>query len=261
MKKIIILMLLISSTTIFSQDITNKLGTSGIFTVKDVSSNTLISTDANNTLIKNGIRTDTKAITDSYSITSSDYIILADAGSSSDLDITLPDPALNVGSHFIIKRLNDGKKKVKVNQNGSETIDGGTRYELKEQYGSVEVVSDGTNWHIVTATKEPSGIKTVSSSSADLGDNTNIPFVNVNFSGDGSTTTLALPVASDYIGRYFIIKRNADGIDNGTNTLTLDPDGTEKIDGSPTYSTTTDYETVTIRSNGTSWNIVGRYRP
>lgn len=64
--------------------------------------------------------------------------------------------------------------------------------------------------------------------------------------------TVNLPAASDYIGKVFYIKK----IDVSVNSTTVDGDGSETIDGSTTISLTTQYESVTIVSNGTNWFIL-----
>lgn len=62
-------------------------------------------------------------------------------------------------------------------------------------------------------------------------------------------TTLTLPPAAGCTGRVYIIKKT-----DATNTLTIDPNGSETIDGSATSITsTTQWETWRLYSNGTAW--------
>lgn len=63
--------------------------------------------------------------------------------------------------------------------------------------------------------------------------------------------TVTLPTAVGISGRMYIFK-----LINGSNSLTLDPDGAETIDGATTWATTTLYAKVTIISNGTNWEII-----
>ena len=63
--------------------------------------------------------------------------------------------------------------------------------------------------------------------------------------------TVTLPTAVGISGRMHIFK-----LINGSNALTLDPDGSETIDGASTWTTTTLYAKVTIISNGTNWEII-----
>ena len=39
-------------------------------------------------------------------------------------------------------------------------------------------------------------------------------------------------------------------------TLTIDPDGAETIDGSATFSISSQYESITIVTDGSSWFII-----
>ena len=62
--------------------------------------------------------------------------------------------------------------------------------------------------------------------------------------GAYSVTLPPAPLAS---GVSYTIKRI------GTNTITLDGDGAETVDGSATLALGTQYDAVTIRSDGTEW--------
>jgi len=65
--------------------------------------------------------------------------------------ITLPDPAVAVGKLLIFKvSVSIGSGTVTLSQHGSETIDGATTFAMDAQYEAVTIVSDGTNWHIVS---------------------------------------------------------------------------------------------------------------
>lgn len=64
--------------------------------------------------------------------------------------------------------------------------------------------------------------------------------------------TVDLPGATSVRGRQFIIKRK----DNTGNTVTIDPTGTETIDGSATYSLSSQYQSVTLFSDGTEWWVI-----
>lgn len=61
-----------------------------------------------------------------------------------------------------------------------------------------------------------------------------------------------LPAASSVTGYYFIIKK----IDNTTNSVTINPNSTELIDGSTSASIYVYNQSLTIQSNGTSWDII-----
>lgn len=62
------------------------------------------------------------------------------------------------------------------------------------------------------------------------------------------TFTVSLPTAVGITGKLYVIKNS------GTGVITVDPNGSETIDGSTT-KTLTQYNTLSIQSNGTNWVI------
>ena len=64
--------------------------------------------------------------------------------------------------------------------------------------------------------------------------------------------TVTLPVAADNIGKTYHIKK----IDISANAITVDGNGSETIDDGATAIITTQYECITVVSDGTEWWIV-----
>lgn len=64
--------------------------------------------------------------------------------------------------------------------------------------------------------------------------------------------TMTLQAAASHTGRIYKIKK----IDASVNTVTIDANGSETIDGATTQVISTQWASVTIQSNGTSWFIV-----
>ena len=62
--------------------------------------------------------------------------------------VTLP-KAADAQHGYFIKNISSGT--VTVSPNGSETIDGAASYSLDAQYKCAHVISDGSNWHILSA--------------------------------------------------------------------------------------------------------------
>lgn len=85
--------------------------------------------------------------TNNYTITSDDMVVLCNA-TSADITITLPNSSSASGYIFYIKRIDSSPNTVTVDGNGSQTIDGQTTQTLN-QYDSIQIVSDGTNWSII----------------------------------------------------------------------------------------------------------------
>ncbi len=68
----------------------------------------------------------------------------------------------------------------------------------------------------------------------------------------GAGVTIALPVASTCTDRVYTVKKS----DSSGNTVTIDPNGSELIEGATTKVISAQYETVTIISDGTAWWII-----
>ncbi len=68
----------------------------------------------------------------------------------------------------------------------------------------------------------------------------------------GGNVTVNLPAAAASKGRTLLIKKT----DSSANTVTIDPNGAELIDGSSTYSTSIQNLTIMTVCDGTAWYIV-----
>jgi hypothetical protein len=68
----------------------------------------------------------------------------------------------------------------------------------------------------------------------------------------GGAVTITLPAAASHTGRLYRIKK----VDGSANAVTIDGNAAETIDGAATQSTTTQYASFTIQSNGTNWDII-----
>lgn len=72
------------------------------------------------------------------------------------------------------------------------------------------------------------------------------------FSCGASNRTANLPTASGNGGKIFYIKK----IDPGAGTVIIDGVSSETIDGATTYTLVSQYQSVTIISNGSAWYIL-----
>lgn len=86
--------------------------------------------------------------TGAYTIVLADSVITADSTSAA-FQVTLPTAVGNTGRQFVIKRINSGANNVTVGTTSAQTIDGATTYVLINQYQSITVVSNGSNWWII----------------------------------------------------------------------------------------------------------------
>jgi hypothetical protein len=67
-----------------------------------------------------------------------------------------------------------------------------------------------------------------------------------------ANVVITLPAAADNESRLYNVKK----IDAGANTVTADANASETIDGQATQVLTTQYQSMTLQSNGTAWFIV-----
>lgn len=86
------------------------------------------------------------AVSGDYSILATDSILLVTC-SSADITLTLPTPVS--GKIFYVKKLDSTIYKIIVSRNASESIDGRTTVEIYNQYDSIQLVSNGTNWYLI----------------------------------------------------------------------------------------------------------------
>ena len=117
----------------------------GVVTALGVAIGTTGSMLTNGGAIKAAISTKTAA----YTATATDYTILANATTAA-FSVTLP--ASVAGQIYIIKKIDSSVNAVTVATTTSQTIDGVTTRVLPNQYDSLTVIGDGTNWYQINAT-------------------------------------------------------------------------------------------------------------
>lgn len=71
----------------------------------------------------------------------------------------------------------------------------------------------------------------------------------------GANRTITLPAASGCTRRIYVIKKS----DSSVNTVTIDPNSSELIDGSSTKVISTQYSGYMIQSNGSAWIIISSF--
>lgn len=99
-------------------------------------------------LIVTGIATALSSKTTTYSITTTDSILLCSASGGA-FTVTLPTAASVSGRSYSIKKTDSTSNAVTIATTLSQTIDGQTTQLLGVQYQSITVVSDGSNWFII----------------------------------------------------------------------------------------------------------------
>lgn len=118
-------------------------------------------------------------------------------------------------------------------------------------------VNTSTPAAAVTGLFSASGVTTLSAAvnyaSVSLNTGTTLGTTHRYVRGDasGAAFTITLPAVGGLIGRVYSIKKT----DASGNAVTIDANASETIDGALTFPLTLQYQSVTIVSNGSSWDI------
>jgi hypothetical protein len=86
--------------------------------------------------------------TTTYSATTADYILLADATGGA-FSITLPAVATSSGCVLHVKKIDASGNAVTLDGNASETIDGATTLAMSTQYQSYSIACNGSAWYVL----------------------------------------------------------------------------------------------------------------
>lgn len=82
--------------------------------------------------------------TGNYTATADDGLLLCNGT----LTVTLPSAA-TVGAGFVYQIKNIGTGTVTIDPDGAQTVDGQSTIAIPNQYWSLTICSDGSNWHIL----------------------------------------------------------------------------------------------------------------
>lgn len=66
--------------------------------------------------------------------------------------VTLPAASGNSGKIVKVKKTDSGTNSVILDGSSTETIDGALKFALYRQYQTIQVICDGSNWHVMSAT-------------------------------------------------------------------------------------------------------------
>jgi hypothetical protein len=117
----------------------------GKITVNTTGDNGVDHLQVNGSISGIGMKQGYVAKTGAYTATNADYVIDCTFGT---FTVTLPASSGRTGRILIIK--NSGAGTITVDGNSSETIDGAATYAISVQYGTIQIMSDGTNWKIIS---------------------------------------------------------------------------------------------------------------
>jgi hypothetical protein len=155
--------------------------------------------------------TDSKTAAYTVLTTDEGKLLLCDATSGA-FTVTLPTVA-SAGDGFAIriKKTDSSLLWVTIDGNGAETIDGVATYVLRNQYDSVHLVCDGTEWHVTTI-----GQQLPDCSGMMIGQSTN---------NATATTITALDTYYPIAGTWTSIQTRGIGQTLATGTSTVAKDG------------------------------------
>ena len=233
-------------------------GRIGFNVLSDRASDTLTSSIHLNGTISTRVRT--LDGTDDYDLLQDDHTIIVNLDDTA-VTLTLPAASGCKGREYKIKRDAEAGNNARLTLNTADggDIDGSPTYIISNNLGVCEVVSDGTQWWIMSV-EEKLSVNTISADTV-LANESGLVEVNLT-AGTTSPLVLTLPSAADYVGEILQIKRNADGVIPTSKLVHIKPAGSENLDAftnaSP-YVMTNDFESVTITSNGSRWLILNNY--
>lgn len=110
---------------------------------------------------------------------------------------------------------------------------------------------DGSAWAEYTLTVTTAPTRTTVTKTASFTASTSEAAI-YRIDASSGNVTVTLPAASGVADRGWVFKR----IDASLNTVVIDPNGAEAIDGQPTWSLIMQYDDIDINSNGTDWDVV-----
>lgn len=109
---------------------------------------------------------------------------------------------------------------------GEDSVDGNNWNTISDEFGKIALITNADSTY--------TALETDTLISADA---------------TGGAITVALTSAATYKGKKYTIKKS----DGSGNAITIDPAGAETIDGSATVSLSSQYDAITIQSDGTNW--------
>ncbi len=191
----------------------------------------------------------------SSTLLASQEVVLATAGG---ITLTLPDATgsgVGEGKVYWIKDRdgNAGASSITIDTTSSQTINSfvgtATTFLMTADFQAIALVSDGANWQMVND-DQPNTVLALASvgTTATVG---NEELVLATAGG----ITLTLPSAATRGTGAVIHVKDSGGNAGGAN-ITIDGDASETIDGALTFVLVTNFEAVTLVSDGTNWVVI-----
>jgi hypothetical protein len=174
--------------------------------------------------------------------------ILANAASTPITVTLLPVITATNRYRITIKKIDFSSNDVTITTNAAEEIDGRPQYILPDYGDFIEVLCDGSTWHLVAAQIRGTIITETLSFAVTLEDDGK--FFNCNTNGGNVVVTLP---AISTLGKGFEVGFKK--IDNSLNSVIINPNGAETIDGQSSLEIDTQYLAFNIKADTLDWYI------
>lgn len=229
------------TSSVINQDVSSD--GSPTFTQVSIATNTTISESSGDTLTENTSATndvieklgDDAGATAKKIVDSNDVVLQqVDSDGTNTLGVTTVDSVLE-------GKTGAGVSEFKFNSSGDSYVNG----------GSLGVGTKTPNTKLDVQGGQTVKVTTVNAATYDLLITDYI--LNVTYTVTGAVTSLTIPTAQTVSGRVIIVK-DAGG-NATTNSITIDTEGSEKIDGVNTLVISSNYDAVMLYSDGSDWFI------
>ena len=157
------------------------------------------------------------------------------------------------GFEVAIKNVATTSVAVVVDGNAAETIDTFATIDVLGTGTVLHIVSDGTNWRILSRITVFSSQANTSTTPFTVDNTDKDTLVNISAS-DGNKTVNLTAAATLGNGFRVVVKK----VDSTANTVTIDPSGAETIDGVTTEILRTENEAIDLLCDGTNWRVISR---
>ena len=164
--------------------------------------------------------------------------------------VTLPAAASNTGRIYYIKNIDTDGDDITIDGNGAETIDGSATYVLDTYLRNIKIISDGSNWHVISDGNNGSLTTLTCASSTDYGTLTideaasgvssTIPYTG----GNGGTHSGQTVTSTGVTGLTATL--TAGSFASGSNSLTYTITGTPASDGTASFAIDISGQTCTL---------------
>lgn len=178
-----------------------------------------------------------------------DLLVLADA-TAGVITVALYTAVGYGGQKVRVAKIDNSNNTVTVDPSGAQTVNATATTVLYAQWEGVNLASDGANWvRFATAAALTHWLAKAIDYTVAPGDG---DATAVAVDATGAARTITTYAAAGNKGRRITVKK----ADISTNTVTLDGNAAETIDGALTYVLRFQYNFVTVESDGSNWLIV-----